>query len=421
MPYLQVKNKRKISEKGKYLILALYACSLVIFGFWADTPTEIFWGIQKILTSPDTLITDYMGIGGIGAAFVNSGLLTLIVLGIFYCYKLEINGVAIACLFTITGFALFGKNLVNIWFIVVGVFLYCKIQKKRFKDLIFPAFFGTALAPITTEILFSTTSPLAIKVPLAILVSLAIGFILHPVSVHLLKVHQGFNLYNMGFTAGMVGTLVVAILNSYGIIPKPQMIWTTGNNEILGWYLFLMFTSMIIVGICLEKTPWLNLKHIWEYSGQLVTDFVLLEGFGASLINMGINGVIVTLYVLLVGGDLNGPTIGGIFTVVGFSAFGKHPKNILPIMLGIALGAFSKEGNAHDSSLLLAALFGTTLAPIAGKYGWLWGVIAGFIHSSVVRSVVVLHGGLNLYNNGFAAGIVAAILVPIIESWRQQK
>ena len=114
MPYLQVKNTSKLSEQGKYLILALYACSLVIFGFLVDTPKEIFWGIQKVLTSPDTLISDYMGIGGIGAAFVNSGLLTLIVLSIFYCYKLEINGVAIACLFTIAGFALFGKNIVNL-------------------------------------------------------------------------------------------------------------------------------------------------------------------------------------------------------------------------------------------------------------------------------------------------------------------
>jgi hypothetical protein len=29
-------------------------------------------------------------------------------------------------------------------------------------------------------------------------------------------------------------------------------------------------------------------------------------------------------------------------------------------------------------------------------------------------SVGYLHAGLNLYNNGFAAGIVAAVLVPVI-------
>ncbi|MFM7441462.1 MAG: DUF1576 domain-containing protein [Snowella sp.] len=66
---------------------------------------------------------------------------------------------------------------------------------------------------------------------------------------------------------------------------------------------------------------------------------------------------------------------------------------------------------------LLAALFGTTLAPIAGKYGWSWGIIAGFLHCSAAQSEGVLHGGLNLYNNGFAAGIVATTLVPIIQSF----
>jgi hypothetical protein len=36
------------------------------------------------------------------------------------------------------------------------------------------------------------------------------------------------------------------------------------------------------------------------------------------------------------------------------------------------------------------------------------------VHSSAATSVGSLHGGLNLYNNGFAAGIVAAVLVPVI-------
>ena len=34
----------------------------------------------------------------------------------------------------------------------------------------------------------------------------------------------------------------------------------------------------------------------------------------------------VTSYVLIVGGQLNGPTLGGIFAVIGFGAYGKHLK-----------------------------------------------------------------------------------------------
>ena len=95
---------------------------------------------------------------------------------------------------------------------------------------------------------------------------------------------------------------------------------------------------------------------------------------------MGLTGAIGTAYVLAVGGDLNGPTLGAIFTIVGFSAFGKHPKNIVPIMAGVFLASILKDWSADDPSVVLAALFGTTLAPIAGRFGWRWGMVAGFVH-----------------------------------------
>ncbi|MGL5961274.1 MAG: DUF1576 domain-containing protein, partial [Cetobacterium sp.] len=44
----------------------------------------------------------------------------------------------------------------------------------------------------------------------------------------------------------------------------------------------------------------------------------------------------------------------------------------------------------------------------------IWGVLAGVLHIAVVQSIGVVHGGLNLYNNGFSAGIVAGFLLPII-------
>ena len=122
-------------------------------------------------------------------------------------------------------------------------------------------------------------------------------------------------------------------------------------------------------------------------SGQSPTDFIALAGFGPTLANMGVSGAIGMAYILIVGGELNGPVIGAIFTIVGFAAFGKHPRNIVPIMAGVFLGSLAKPWNADDPSILLAALFGTTLAPIAGRFGWHWGVVAGFVHSSAALSV----------------------------------
>lgn len=38
---------------------------------------------------------------------------------------------------------------------------------------------------------------------------------------------------------------------------------------------------------------------------------------------------------------------------------------------------------------------------------------------AVVTNVGFIHGGVNLYNNGFSGGIVASVLVPIIETFRK--
>jgi len=136
---------------------------------------------------------------------------------------------------------------------------------------------------------------------------------------------------------------------------------------------------------------------------------------------MGINGITATVFLLLVGGDLNGPTMGGIFTIVGFGATGKHLRNILPVMLGVWLASLTKTWNISDPSPILALLFSTTLAPIAGEFGIIPGIIAGFLHSSVALNVGIVYGGMNLYNNGFAGGIIAAFMVPVIRSIEDRK
>ena len=250
--------------------------------------------------------------------------------------------------------------------------------------------------------------------PLAIATGLAIGFVLAPAAAQLFKAHMGFSLYNMGFTAGLVGTLVVALYKSYGFVPDPVFVWTTGNNLLLGSFLALVFTSMVAIGFAFDRRVPSGLKQVIATTGQAPTDFIAIAGLGPTFANMGLCGAIAMAYVLAVGGELNGPVIGAIFTIVGFAAYGKHPRNIVPIMAGVFLGSLAKPWNVDDPSILLAALFGTTLAPIAGRFGWHWGVVAGFVHSSAALTVGPLHAGLNLYNNGFAAGIVASVLVPVI-------
>ncbi|MCX5515289.1 DUF1576 domain-containing protein [Kaistia algarum] len=402
-----------LSDRGRLLLIAAGATLFLLFGLVVDGPVAAFRGLGAILMVRDTLVTDYMGVGGIGGAFLNAGLLTLIAAAIYRLSGAKIGGASIACLMLVLGFSLFGKNLLNVWFIILGVFLYSRFKREPFSAHINTAFFGAALAPIFTEILFSTTLTLPVAIPLAIATTLLIGFILVPAAAQLFKAHMGFSLYNMGFTAGIVGTLVVAIYKSYGFVPDPVFIWSRGNNLLLGVALYVFFLAVAGVAFRLDTTSLRRLPDLLRLSGQSPTDFTGEVGIGPALLNMAITGSIGTTYVLLVGGDLNGPTIGAILTIVGFSAYGKHARNILPIMAGVVLGSLFKPWNVADPSIVLAALFGTTLAPIAGRFGWHWGLVAGFVHSSAALSVGFLHGGLNLYNNGFAAGIVAAVIAPV--------
>ena len=412
---------RIIKTQKEYAIFTFYALSFIIFGFIVDSAKNILQGMFKIIKEPDILITDYIGVGGMGAAFVNSGLIALVSILILYTLKINITGAATSAIWLMAGFALLGKNVFNIWFIIAGVWLYSRYQKDKFSKYIFIAMFGTSLAPLVTQVMFSTGLPKVLSICLGIGIGLGVGFILPPLSAHLMRVHQGFNLYNIGFTAGIIGTITISVFKSYGLEVKERLIWTSGNNTLLGVFLFSLFISMIVISLIIDKKAYVKYKNLFKYTGRLVSDFVILEGFAPSLFNMGVNGIFATAYVILVGGDLNGPTIGGIFTIVGFSAMGKHLKNMVPIFIGVFLGSITKTWSINDPSILMAALFGTTLAPIAGAFGWKWGILAGFLHSSVVLNVGFLHGGVNLYNNGFSGGIVAATLIPIIEALRKDE
>ena len=70
--------------------------------------------------------------------------------------------------------------------------------------------------------------------------------------------------------------------------------------------------------------------------------------------------------------------------------------------------------------VLLATMLCTGLSPIAGQFGWYWGVAAGFLHMAIVQHTSFLHGGMNLYNNGFAAGLTCILVIPVIEALKKE-
>ena len=246
---------------------------------------------------------------------------------------------------------------------------------------------------------------------------LAIGFVLPPLCTHVHYAHQGYSLYNVGFGAGIIATVVVSLAKSFGIKVESRLIWSVGNNTLFAVLLMSLFGCMIASAVAVRgKTILESYRRILKTSGIGGTDYLKDEGGATTVFNMGVNGLFATLFVLAVKGDLNGPTICGIFTIVGFSSTGKHLRNIAPIMFGVYLASFTKTWAINQPSPILALLFSTTLAPVAGRFGPVAGIIAGYLHSSVALNVGIVYGGMNLYNNGFAGGIVAIFLVPVVQS-----
>ena len=409
--------KKPRSRDRQFLFLALVPAYFILVGFFLQSPGEILQGIFTIIREPDFLITDYFIIGGVGAAFVNAGILTLVSIGIVYGLGMDFDGHTITSACLMFGFSLFGKNLLNIWAIMLGVFLYARYHRTSVSRYIYIGYYGTSLSPIITQVMQMWELPIPVRMGLCILTGTVIGFVLPPLCTHVHYSHKGYSLYNVGFAGGIIATVIVSMFKSFGITIESRLIWSEGNNGMFLALLFVLFGGMILYGVLSGKKEAVRgYRNILKCYGLGGTDYYKTEGGSATLINMGVNGLASMIILVALGGELNGPTIGSIFTVVGFSATGKHLRNILPVMAGVCLASVAKNWSITDPSAQLALLLSTTLAPIAGEFGILAGVLAGFLHSSVALNVGIVYGGMNLYNNGFAGGIVAIFLVPVIQS-----
>ena len=390
---------------------ALFGALLVLFGLCQDTPAGILRGMGVILTTEDVLITDYIAIAGMGAAFVNAGLVTLISVLLIKLVKDPVNGATLVTLGLMAGFSLFGKNILNIWPIMAGTGLYALLKGETFAHHVNLALRATALSPVVSFMAVRFSPWLGVGM------GLVIGFVMPPVAEHAHRVQNGMNLYSLGFSCGLVAMMLVPAFKAFGLEPQSAHHWSTGNNRTLG--LALAMLCLGFIGLGLIREPGRALKKYWALlrtSGRAPSDYIRTFTPGPVLVNMGVDGLIATGYIVLTGGDLNGATIGAIFTIIGFSRYGKHAFNILPVMGGVLLGSLANHVDPNSSSLQLAGLFGTTLAPFAGVFGWPFGVLAGLLHSSVVLQAGLPLEGMNLYNNGFSGGLVAIVLYPILTS-----
>jgi len=419
-----VQKPAKYKVPVDYHILFGICILFIMIALFLDTPQHILDGLIRIHTSRSVLITDYVALAGIGATLVNSAVLLFLNLLLLISTKNAPNGKIIAVLFLTIGFSLFGKNLFNTLPITAGVWLYGKVSGIKFSTLVLHGVVSTTIAPIVSEIAFFGGSTTFYKIIAAYSVGMFVGFIFPAVAEYVKRIHSNFCLYNGGIAGGFIATMFAGLFQSIrGTRIESANYWSTEYTVHLAIIAGVIAVALILYSLIATDKLAISFKKFRKIMTESdPNDSDYFAKYGSSCYkNIGILCLLSTAVMLLLGlvsedgPVLNGPILGGIFTVSGFAASGKHLGNTIPVLIGSIIAVHLNHLEATAPVNVLAILFSTGLAPIAGKYGWHWGVATGFFHVSIAVFVGDINGGLNLYNNGFAGAFVSVMMLPIIE------
>ena len=422
-------------DAGRLLraMMCCFTLAFLIGGVLAPDLPEMFSGLARICTLPAQLTKDYFKpeLGSISGSMLNYFLVGAVCCALMFLPEAKVNGGTVLGFFLTLGFCSYGMNTLNIIPLMLGVAVYSLIKKQPFgKNLNF-FMFSTAIAPLITHVLFyypvmgEAPKLSLLGVVLALVVGVVFGCALPPLCAHSPGFHKGYNLYNAGPAAGFLCFLIYAVLHKTLGVDAPAITADLGD----GSFLFVNVFCVVVFVLCVVFGLMLGGGH--DY-GKLFTDsgyksdFTAKYSVGANIMNVGIYGLFIVLYYNLIGAKFTGPTMGAIFCMLCCCCNGATPLNVFPIMIGyVIMGLLNRAGvtafAVNAQAIVVGLCFASGLAPISGEYGILAGIVAGMLHYCLVTSVPAIHGGFNLYNGGFTAGIVCFIYVPVLESYFKSK
>lgn len=404
------------AEKALYALMIVLIVGTAAAGLASPSPAEAIRGFLVLQTIPTRLVHDFSVTGGPGGALLNAALMAALALCLVYICGVQLSGPTMAGVFTVMGFSLFGKTAFSVLPILLGIFLAAKVAGKPFKSYIMIALFGSALGPLVTTLVLELGFGGLAAALAGMAGGILAGFVLPGLAMAMLRIHEGYSLYNVGLTCGFFGLFAAAVLAASGKEVSSFLIWNRVPSPALT-FLVPVFSVVLLIGaLVLEgKGAVSGFWRMQKLTGRLPSDFMDMVSPGAALFNMGLLGLAGSAYVALVGGSFNGPVLGGLLTVMGFGAFGKHPRNVLPVAAGILASTLVFGKSPTDPGPILAMLFGTTLAPLSGEFGPFAGFAAGFLHLVLVERTGQWHMGMALYNNGFAGGLTACLVSSAVE------
>lgn len=421
-------EKNEGFRKGIFLGYALLS---ILIG-WVITPSvsDQLFRLRLLFFSSGLMDTDAFFLTGIGPAFVNAGMAMIIALIALYLTHTKIGSGEISGLLMIYGYAMYGKTVYNMIPPMLGAYLFAYITGQKLSEKSAVACYATSIGPIVSVLSFHTLRgvfPKDVMILVGLFVGIFAGFSIAFLTRHTKSLLRGNIMYAGGFAAGIAGIGLYSLLKAIGIEPvfrpnKPFMSQELSYIPLIA--LFILFSYFLIAGLVLKGGVKETLKHMVAPSSQ--KDYVAKHGFAMSLLTMGIMGYLATLYFMVVpGAQMHGIVYAGIFTVVSFSVLGLTPKFIWPFILGMWIGAFSTGGfravllgqdflsgalqKIGSRGILMATYVGCGISPITERYGNKESLIMGIIYSVVAPNLSVLHGGLVVYNSGYALAMVVTL------------
>ena len=428
-----MKKLNNLSESSFLkLLFAFLTASFLIAALFMPDRGDMFAGLWRIISGPSKVSTNYFAVGGYAATFLNMGLVGLICLALYCIPGAKANNVSTLAFILTVGFCSWGINILNVWPTFLGVVLYCIVKKEKLSANVNAMLFSTGIAPLITDLLLRypglDVGFTWYGLLLAMGVGLAIGFFLPAGLAFSPKVHKGFDLYSAALPIGMTAFFLQAILyKTLGVaLPAAPDAATlqVASRLTVNIFCITVFSLCIVVAFLMGCRP----KHYWQLlkDPELVTNFSSTYGNATFLMNMGVYGLFILAYYNIIGATFNGVTFGIIFCMLACCNSGSHPGNVWPFMAGyvvtslvsgllsgLAGGSFAGAINAQ--AIVVGLCYANGLSPIADKYGWPFGILAGGMHYLLVTSVPALHGGYCLYNGGFTAALICIILVPVLE------
>lgn len=401
--------------------MLIYSLFFLIGGFGTASTAELAEGLRIIVTSPAQLTCDYFALAGMGATYLNAGLVGLACIAVLLLSGFQMNHLSLMAFFLTTGFSFFGMNILNIWPCILGTWLFSRVDGTPFQNHVNIALFATSLSPFVSEGIFRhpafTTWPG--KIAFGVGLGLIAGFLLPILCKHAPSLHKGYSLYNAAAVSGFIGILLLSFMyRATGFeIPSNTMIGES-YFSIVPTFSALMCLTLVVYGYFINGRSFDHFSSLLMETGYQC-DYIGKYGVGLTATNIGLVGLCAILYYVLVGAGMTGPTMGCIICLMAVAPCGAHMINVTPIMLGYMLSSTFAAFELTTPATIVGICFAAAMAPIPGRFGLPCGVIAGLLHACMVTTVVTFHQGFCLYNGGFTCAVTCIILVPVLEHFFQ--